>query len=95
MATTAEKLDPSSARLNVLRVAVATAIAATLFLLLCWIGARIGLGPASHMYVNLFTNADVASTTALIVGICWSLFGGALIGALYALIYNALASLER
>lgn len=95
MAATAEKLDRSSARLNVLRVAVATSIAATLFLLLCWIGARIGLGPASHMYVNLFTNADVASITALVVGLCWSLFGGALIGALYALIYNALASLER
>lgn len=95
MATTARQIESSpSRRLNVLRVTVATSLAATAFITLCWIGARIGFGPASHMYVNMFSNAGVSSLPALLAGICWSFLGGGVIGAVYALIYNAFASLE-
>ena len=96
MATATQEVRLSSApRLGVARVALTTALAATAFLLLCWIGARLGLGPATHMYIQLFSPADVTSGLALIVGLCWSLVGGLVIGALYALIYNLLAPLER
>ena len=96
MATTAQRIDGAPyRRLNVLRVAAATSLAATTFLILCWIGARIGFGPGTHMYVNMFSDAGVTSATALFAGICWSFLGGAIIGAVYALIYNVLAPLER
>ena len=96
MATSAQQLEYApSRRLNVFRVALTTSLAATVFLLLCWIGAIIGFGPAQHMYIGLFSDAAVTSGLALIVGLCWSLVGGLIIGALYALIYNMLAALER
>ena len=96
MATAARQIEPAShARLNVLRVTAATSVAAVLFLILCWIGARIGLGPGTHMFVSMFSNAGVTSATALFAGICWSFLGGALIGAIYASVYNAFAALDR
>ena len=96
MATSTQEIGFSSTRrLGIIRVGLATALAATLFLLLCWIGARIGLGPATHMYIQLFSAEDVTSGLALIVGLCWSLAGGFVAGALFAWIYNLLAPLER
>lgn len=84
-----------SRRLNVLRVALTAGLTATAFLLLCWIGAMIAVGPGTHMYVNMFSNAEVTSTVALVAGICWSFAGGLIGGGLFALIYNLLAPLER
>ena len=95
MATATQEVRLSTApRLGVARVALTTALAATAFLLLCWIGARLGLGPATHMYIQLFSPADVSSGLALIVGLCWSLVGGLVAGALFAWIYNLLAALD-
>jgi len=96
MATSAQQIDVDRAsRLNSFRVALTTALAATIFLLLCWIGASIGFGPATHMYIQLFSGAEPASGLALIVGLCWSLVGGLVAGGLFAFIYNLLAPLER
>jgi hypothetical protein len=96
MATTAQQLDGAQGRrLNPLRVTVATSLAAAAFLVLCWIGASMGFGPGTHMYVSLFSEAGVTSAVALFAGVCWSFFGGAIIGLIYALIYNSLAALER
>ena len=96
MATSAQQLEYApTRRLNLLRVTIATSLAATAFLLLCWIGARIGFGPATHMYIGLFSDAGVTSAAALLVGLCWSFGGGAIAGFLYAFIYNLLAPLER
>lgn len=95
MATATHEVRLSSApRLGVARVALATSLAATAFLLLCWVGARLGLGPATHIYIQLFSPADVSSALALIVGLCWSLVGGLVAGALFAWIYNLLAALD-
>ena len=95
MATAAQQIERTSCpRLNALRVTVTTSLVAVVFLILCWIGARIGFGPGTHGYISLFSDADVTSATALFLGICWSFFGGAVVGAIYALIYNALAPLE-
>jgi hypothetical protein len=82
-------------RLPLVRCAAAGALALGTLFVLCWIGAALGWADASHMYVSLFTLAPVASTTALGVGLCWSLAFGALGGTLVALAYNALAFLER
>lgn len=96
MATSAQQIERApSRRLNVLRVTAATSLAAVVFLILCWIGARIGFGPGTHMFVAMYSDADVTSATALFAGICWSFLGGAIIGVLYAAIYNLLAPLER
>ena len=84
-----------SRRLNVLRVAVATSLSAMAFVVLCWIGARIGFGPAGHMYLSAYSPAEVTSVVALLAGLCWSFLGGAILGAVYAIIYNLLAPLER
>ena len=95
MATATREVRLSSApRLGVARVALTTGLAASAFLLLCWIGARLGLGPVTHMYVQLFSPADVSSALALIVGLCWSLVGGLVAGGLFAWIYNLLAALD-
>lgn len=95
MATMTQEVRPSSVlRLGVARVALTTALAATAFLLLCWIGALLGLGPATHMYIQLYSAAAVTSATALLVGLCWSLVGGGVAGALFAWIYNLLAPLD-
>jgi len=83
--------------LGVLRFALTGALAAGIFYVLCWVGARFvpSLGPAGHKYLTLFTNADPTSGTALVVGACWSIGFGLIMGALIALVYNALAFLDR
>ena len=52
-------------------------------------------GPATHMYLQLFTSADVNSALALWQGLCWSLAFGLIGGALIALSYNLVASLDE
>jgi hypothetical protein len=95
MATSAQPASLTTGnKLNVLRVATAASLSAVAFVLLCWIGARLGLGPATHMYIQLFSGADVASIAALLVGLCWSLAGGAIAGGLFAFIYNLLAGID-
>lgn len=82
-------------RLTVFRCSAAGAVALGALFVLCWLAAALGWASASHIYVSLFTLAPVGSTTALAVGLCWSLGFGALAGALIALAFNALAFLER
>ena len=82
-------------RLPLVRCAAAGAIALGALFVLCWIAAALGWANASHMYVSLFTLADVGSTAALAAGLCWSLAFGALAGALIALAFNALSFLGR
>lgn len=82
-------------RLSIVRSAATGAAALTGVFLLCWIGAALGWSNVSHMFVSLFTDAPVASTTALAIGICGSIGFGAISGALIALVYNALGFLDR
>lgn len=92
--STQDVIYSSASRLGVARVALTTAFAALAFMLLCWIGARLGLGPATHMYIQLFSAEAVTSVSALLLGLCWSLGGGLIAGALFAAIYNLLAPLD-
>ena len=87
--------DNTNRRIGVARVAVAGAISATAFFILCWVGALLPIGPASHMYLSLFTTGQTSSLVGLFQGICWSLAFGLIAGGLFALSYNALSGLER
>lgn len=87
--------DQTKMKLGVVRVAVAGALSAAVFFALCWLGSFLPIGPASHMYLNLFTSEPGSSATALFQGLCWSLAFGLIAGGLFALVYNALSSLDR
>lgn len=82
-------------KLAVLWLAVAGSLVAGLFFVLCWLGALLPLGPATHMYLQLFTNAKTTSLSALAQGLCWSLLFGLIAGTLIAVVYNALGFLGR
>lgn len=82
--------------IGVFRLAVTLALAAGIFYALCWIGAQLlPIGPASHLYLQLFTSAEPFSATALIQGVVWSVAFGFIGGALVAALYNALGRLQH
>ena len=95
MATTTAPIIHSNGRAHVIRFALTGAFAAGIFYALCWLGAFLPIGPATHMYLALFTSAEVTSSLALIQGLCWSLLFGAIAGSLIAFIYNLLAPVDR
>lgn len=83
-------------QLGVARLALTGATAATIFYGLCWLAAQVtSFGPVTHMYLQLFTNAELSSTAALVQGGLWSIAFGLLGGALVAAAYNALAFIDR
>ena len=53
------------------------------------------MGTLSHMYVQLFTKADIHSMAALAEGFGWSVGFGLIGGTLVSWVYNLLAPLER
>lgn len=81
--------------LSVMRLLIAGGVTAAMVFVLCWIGTFIPFSSPTHAYIGLFTNADLSSGLALVEGTCWSLLFGALVGAAFALIYNATAALEH
>ena len=95
MAITTGKSIGAGKGANVLRFGLTGALAAGIFYVVCWLGAFLPLGPATHMYLKLFTNAEVNSSLALVQGLCWSLVFGLIAGALIAFIYNLLDPLDR
>jgi hypothetical protein len=78
-----------------MRLLFAGGVTATVVFVLCWIGTIIPLSSPTHAYIGLFTTADINSGQALAEGTLWSLLFGALVGAAFALIYNATAALDR
>ena len=83
-------------RLSIARLSISAAILMAVSFLLCWIAAAIlPVARATHMYIQLFTAADVRSGTALAEGLCWSLVIGLIGGAIFALAYNMTAGFDR
>ena len=97
MATVSTDLNRSgSARVvNVARLAIAGGVTAAVVFVLCWLGTFVPFSSPTHAYITLFTNAGIDSGLALVEGTCWSLLFGALVGAVFALIYNGTAALDR
>lgn len=94
MATIATETSVLSRKASVLRVALTGALASGVFFVLCWVGAFLPIGPAPHMYLELFTYAEISSGLALLQGLCWSFVFGLVAGALIAFFYNLLAPLD-
>ena len=94
MATLANETNIAPSKVDVVRFALTGALSATIFFFLCWIGAFLPFGPATHMYLQLFTSADVNSGLALLQGLCWSLAFGLIAGALIALSYKLVAAVD-
>ena len=82
-------------RLDLMRSTLTGAVVAALLFAICWIGVFMPAVRVTHMYLQLFTAADLRSGTALAEGLCWSLIGGGAIGLLIALVYNALGAITR
>jgi len=95
MATTTTDTTALAGKASVRRLALTGALSAGLFYLICWLGAFLPLGPATHMYIKLFTGAEINSTLALVQGMGWSLVFGLIAGTLIATFYNLLAPLDR
>ena len=94
MATLAYETRIAPGNVGVLRFSITGALSAGAFFILCWLAALLPIGPATHMFIRLFTDAEITSSLALFVGTCWALLFGLVAGALIALIYNLLASLD-
>lgn len=98
MATTSHTtlaVTDRSHMLSVTRLLVAGGVTAAAVFILCWVGIFVPFSSPTHAYISLFTNADMSSGRALVEGTLWSLLFGALVGALFALVYNATAPLGR
>ena len=80
-------------RVSVIRLSLAIGVSAAVVLVLCW--TFVPFSSPTHAYIGLFTNADHSSATALFQGVCWSFAFGLIVGAVFALIYNATASIGR
>lgn len=94
MATLVSATDRAPSRVDVVRFALTGALSATIFFFLCWVGAFLPFGPATHMYVQLFTSADINSGLALWQGLCWSLAFGLIAGVVIALSYKLVAAVD-
>lgn len=79
--------------LSVARLAITGAVTAAVIFVLCWLGTFVPFSSPTHAYITLFTNADISSGLALAGGTCWSFLFGLIVGAVFALIYNATALL--
>ncbi|MCW3848421.1 hypothetical protein OF829_14350 [Sphingomonas sp. LB-2] len=95
MTSAISSTGPSAFRPNILRFAATGAIASGIFFLLCWAGALLSVGAASHMYIQLFTRAEISSLAALAEGLCWSILFGAIAGALIAGTYRLITPAAR
>jgi len=81
--------------LSVARLAISGGVTAAVIFVLCWLGTFVPFSSPTHAYITLFTNADISSGLALAEGTCWSLLFGALVGLVFALIYDATAPFGR
>jgi len=82
-------------RIDMMRCAIAMAATLALLFALCWLGAYLSIGPATHMFITFFTAAAPISVLALATGVCSALFFGALAGAIFALIFNLTGRFSR
>ena len=85
----------SAHNIGALRLGLTGAITASVLFILCWVGTLVPFSSPTHAYIGLFTPAETSSFLALCEGAAWSFLFGGLSGALFALIYNAFAGLER
>lgn len=81
--------------LSLSRCAVTGGLTVASVFALCWAAAAGGFLPGAHVFISLFTAQPAESNAALGVGLASSLGSGLVVGAIWALIYNAFAFLQR
>jgi len=81
--------------LSISRLLVAGAGTGAIVFLLCWLSLFLPFSSPTHAYIPLFTPAEMRSAQALAEGMGWSAAFGGVLGALFALTYNAAAPLGR
>jgi hypothetical protein len=82
-------------QLAVSRLLVAGGITAAAVFVVCWLGTFVPFSSPTHAFIALFTQRAAQSVAALVEGAIWALLFGAFSAALFALIYNAMASLWK
>lgn len=81
---------------NPIATGVALGITLMLVFIVCAIVQTIAPGvQASHMWINLFTAAEIGSGSAWIQGLLSSAVAGFLGGALFALVYNKVSGARK
>lgn len=80
-----------SRRLGVVHCAVTGALVFGVIFVVCWLGAVFTPMPVTHMYIAMFSAAEMTSTAALFGGLGWSLVFGAWAGFVLAVINNFVA----
>ena len=88
-------LSDTVTKLSLRRLVAAGGITSAAVFVLCWLGTFVPFSSPTHAYIALFTQSPVNSVQALVEGSIWSLLFGALVGAVFVIAYNSLASLER
>ena len=91
MANTARQ---SLASIPLIRSAAAGAAALGVIYVACWAGTQVPGLTVSHMFLALFTKAEMTSTAALTEGLGWALAFGAFSAAAIAFFYNRFAFLN-
>ncbi|HET7816186.1 MAG TPA: hypothetical protein VFK58_01230 [Sphingomicrobium sp.] len=94
MATVASHSSPIHL-LSPVRVGVAGAATGAILFFLCWLSLFLPISSPTHAFIPLFTPAEMRSGQALGEGLAWSLIFGGVLGALFAIAYNAAAPLAR
>ncbi|MEQ1510079.1 MAG: hypothetical protein ABL909_06720 [Sphingopyxis sp.] len=82
-------------KLGIVHCAVTGGVALGIIYLACWLGAAFTAMPVTHSLITFFTTAPMTSTTALAVGLCWSLIFGAWSGLVLALVSNFVSRFTR
>jgi hypothetical protein len=85
----------ASQLLSVRRLVAVAGLTLAIVFVLCWLGTFLPLPSPTHVYIGLFTPAAVNSFQALLEGTLWSLLFGAILGGLFAVLYNLSAGLDR
>lgn len=88
-------LSSSGRRVGVARLALTGGVTAGLVFFFCWLGTFVPFTSPTHAYVSLFTPAPMQSVQALGEGTLWSVLFGGFAMALFALVYNLFAGMER
>lgn len=93
--TTVKTLPSATSALNLTRCAATGATFFGLVYVTCWLLAVSGFSGASHMYLLLFGPMPIGTTSGPIAGGLCAVAAGALLGALFAILYNAFGFLAR
>jgi len=90
MATLATETRAGSDKVGIIRFALTGALASITVFAICWLGAALGIKLVTHMYIGLFTDAEMSSGLALLQGACLAFLSGLVGGGLIAFFYNLL-----